>query len=65
MKYAAPANLPTKKFPLHSKKMRISPLFEGMDACAKLKSLAAAGFFFAIDKKTPVKGRFLYKNFIF
>lgn len=51
MKYAAPANLPTKKFPLHSKKMRISPLFEGMDTCAKLKSLAAAGFFFAIDKK--------------
>ncbi len=51
MKHAEHENLPTKKFPLHSKKMRISPLFEGMDTCAKLKSLAAAGFFFAIDKK--------------
>jgi len=34
-----------KKVSASLKKMRISPLFEGMDTCAKLKSLAAAGFF--------------------
>ena len=41
--------------------MRIFPLFEGMDTCAKLKSLAAANFFKRGKKKRPVKERFFIK----
>ena len=56
MKHAVPENLPTKKFPL--KKMRIFPLFGGMDTCAKLNSLAVANFFAIGKKNAPLKSVF-------